>query len=260
LTFFVLEGQAQSENKEPLFTVDGDSTYTSEFIRVYNKNLDLVQDESQKNVDEYLNMFINYKLKIKEAKSLGLDKKPSYIRELASYKQQLAQSFITDNQVTEALVEEAYNRILNEVEASHILVRLEQNAGVQDTMEAYRVILKLRDRAVKEGFEIVRKEVHNAQTIFGEDLGYFTAFKMVYPFESAAYKTNIGDISQPFRTQFGYHIVYVKNKRKSKGERTVAHIMVVDKNEDSVANSDNRIQEIYKKLNQGEDFEVLAKQ
>src|SRR5690606_32541157 len=93
-----------------------------------------------------------------------------------------------------------------------------------------------------------------------EDLGYFTAFKMVYPFESATYKTNVGDISQPFRTQFGYHIVYVKNKRKSKGERTVAHIMVVDKNEDSVANSDNRIQEIYKKLNQGEDFEALAKQ
>ncbi len=261
LTLFLLEGQAQSKNKELLFSVDGDSIYTSEFIRVYNKNLDLVQDESQKDIDEYLNMFINYKLKLKEAKSLGFDKKPSYNRELTSYKQQLAQNFVTDTKVTEALVEEAYNRVSNEVKASHILVRVDQNASPQDTLEAYNTILKFRDRALKEGFETLRKEVHNGQTVFGEDLGYFSGFKMVYPFETAAYNTNIGEISQPFRTQFGYHIVYVLDKRKSRGERTVAHIMVVDKKGDSIANSSEiRIQEIYKKLNQGEDFEALAKQ
>jgi len=260
LTLFLLQVQAQLKSKDVLFTVDGDSTYTSEFIRVYNKNLDLVQDESQKDVDAYLNMFINYKLKLKEAKSLGFDKKPSYIRELSTYKKQLAENFITDNQVTEALVQEAYDRILNEVKASHILVMTAQNASSQDTVEAYNAILKFRDRAVKEGFETVRKEVHNGQTIFGEDLGYFSGFKMVYPFESAAYNTNLGEISQPFRTQFGYHIVYVKDKRKSRGERTVAHIMVVDKKADSIINSEIRIQEIYKKLNQGEDFESLAKQ
>src|SRR4051794_11162775 len=92
LALVLLKGQAQSENKDLLFTVDSDSTFTTEFVRVYNKNLDLVQDESQKDIDEYLNMFINYKIKLKEAKSLGLDKKPSYTRELGSYKQQLAQS------------------------------------------------------------------------------------------------------------------------------------------------------------------------
>ncbi|PKQ46489.1 peptidylprolyl isomerase [Confluentibacter flavum] len=261
LTLFLLEGQAQSKSKDVLFTVSGDSIYTSEFIRVYNKNLNLVQDESQKDVDEYLNMFINYKLKLKEAKSLGFDKKPSYIRELGTYRQQLAQNFVTDSNVTDALVEEAYDRVLNEVEASHILVRVDQNASVQDTLDAYNAILKFRDSAIKEGFETVRKEAHNGQTVFGEDLGYFSGFKMVYPFETAAYNTKVGEISQPFRTQFGYHIVYVKNKRKSRGERTVAHIMVVDKNGDSIAaNSEIRIQDIYKKLNQGEDFEALAKQ
>ncbi|WP_100609939.1 peptidylprolyl isomerase [Confluentibacter lentus] len=261
LTLFLLEGQAQSKSKDVLFTVDKDTIYISEFIRVYNKNLDLVQDESQKDVDAYLNMFINYKLKLKEAKSLGFDKKPSYIRELATYKQQLAQNFITDSKVTDALVEEAYDRVLNEVEASHILIRVDQNANPQDTLDAYNAVLKFRERALKEGFETVRKEVHNGQTIFGEDLGYFSGFKMVYPFETVAYNTNIGEISQPFRTQFGYHIVYVKNKRKSRGELTVAHIMVVDKKGDSIAgNSEIRIQDIYKKLNQGEDFEALAKQ
>lgn len=249
--------QAQSKHKDLLFTVDEDSIYTTEFIRVYNKNLDLVQDESQKDVDAYLNMFINYKLKIKEAKSLQLDKKPSYTRELANYRKQLAQSFITDHQVTEAMVEEAYERTLNEVEASHILILLDQNAGVQDTHEVYNTLLKLRKRAIEEGFETVRKEVHNGQTIFGEDLGYFKAFKMVYPFENAAYKTPVGEISQPFRTQFGYHIVYVKNKRTSQGERTVAHIMVVDNKEEAL---EAKVWDIYKKIDEGANFESLAKQ
>ncbi|MBU3821382.1 peptidylprolyl isomerase [Flavobacteriaceae bacterium XHP0103] len=261
LVLLVAKVQAQSNNEEVLFSVEGNPTYMSEFIRVYNKNLNLVQDESQKDVDAYLDMFVSYKLKLEEAKSLGYDKKTSYIRELSSYKQQLAQNFLTDNKVTESLVEEAYNRVLNEVKAEHILVRIDESANPQDTLQAYNAILEFRQRALNEGFETVRKDVHNGQTIFGEDLGYFSGFKMVYPFETAAYNTAIGAVSQPFRTQFGYHIVHVSDKRKARGEVTVAHIMMVDKPEDqTVNNAETRIQEIYKKLNQGEDFEALAKQ
>ena len=103
----------QSNKKEVLFKVDGDPVYVSEFLRVYNKNLDLVQDESQKDIDEYLTLFTNYKLKLKEAKTLGFQEKPSYIRELATYKKQLAKNFITDNKVTDELVLEAYSTPLN---------------------------------------------------------------------------------------------------------------------------------------------------
>ena len=221
--------QSQSNSKDVLFTIDDEPVYASEFIRVYNKNLDLVQDESQKNIDEYLTLFTNYKLKLKEAESLGLQNKTSYKRELDSYKKQLAQNFVTDTTITESLVKEAYDRILNEVKVSHILVRLPENASPQDTLVAYNNIMKLRDRAINEGFDKVRKEVHNGQTIFGEDLGYFSAFRMVYPFESAAYNTKVGEISKPFRTRFGYHILKVYDKRKSRGEVTVAHIMVANK-------------------------------
>ena len=261
--FFLLflKLNAQIVKNQILFTVADDSITVAEFLRVYNKNLDLVQDESQKDVDEYLNLFTNYKLKLKEAKALGLADKPSYIRELSNYRQQLAKNFLTDNKVTSHLIEEAYERVANEVKASHILIRVAENASPEDSLVAYNDIVKLRERTVKEGFEKVMKEVHNGQTIYGEELGYFSGFKMVYPFESAAYKTNVGDISQPFRTQFGYHIVHVTDKRESRGERTVAHIMVVDKKGDTIANSsETRIQEIYKKLQQGEDFEALAKQ
>ena len=260
-SIFITNVNGQSANKDILFKVDGEPVYVSEFLRVYNKNLDLVQDESQKDVDEYLSLFTNYKLKLKEAKALELQEKPTYIRELDSYKKQLAKSFITDAKVTDALVEEAYERISNDVKASHILIKIPENANPNDTLTAYNSILNLRNRALKEGFDKVRQEVHNGQTVYGEDLGYFSGFRMVYPFENAAFNTKVGDISQPFRTRFGYHIVYVQDKRKSRGERTVAHIMVVEKPGDSLAEKpEDRIQDIYKKLKQGEDFEALAKQ
>lgn len=252
---------AQNTNDDVLFVVDDESVYASEFLRVYNKNLDLVQDESQKDVDEYLKLFTNYKLKLKEARVLGFDKKPAYLRELKNYKKQLAKNFLTDTKVTDALVKEAYERISNDVKASHILIKVSENASPQDTLVAYNNIVRLRNRALHEGFEKVRTNVHNGKSVFGEDLGYFSGFKMVYKFESVAFNTPEGEISKPFRTQFGYHIINVIEKRKSRGERTVAHIMVVDKKEDTIANNaEIRINEIYKKLNQGEDFESLAKQ
>ena len=258
-TMLIVKGQ--STDKDVLFTVSEEPVYASEFLRVYKKNLDLVQDESQKDIDEYLKLFTNYKLKLKEARSLDLHEKPSYIRELTNYKKQLAKNYITDSKVTDELVKEAYERISYEVNANHILIKINENANPQDTLVAYNKIAKLRERALKEGFEIVREEVHNGQTVFGEKLGYFGGFKMVYKFESAAFNTQVDSISKPFRTRFGYHIVNVLDKRKSRGERTVAHIMVVENKQDTLAEKPEvRIQDIYKKLNQGEAFEALAKQ
>jgi len=261
LTCYMLNVKGQSVNRDVLFTVDNEPVYASEFLRVYNKNLDLVQDESQKDVDEYLKLFTNYKLKLKEARSLELHEKSSYKRELSSYKKQLAKNYITDSKVTDELVKEAYERMSYELNANHILIKVDENASPQDSLAAYSKITKLRDRALKEGFEKVRAEVHNGQTVYGEKLGYFAGFKMVYKFESVAYNTNVGDVSKPFRTRFGYHIVNVLDKRESRGERTVAHIMVVENKSDSLAEKPEvRIQDIYKKLSQGEAFESLAKQ
>ncbi len=260
--FISLNCIAQLKTNDVLFTVDDETVFASEFIRVYNKNLDLVKDESQKDIDNYLDLFVDYKLKLQEAKKIGLDKKANYLRELANYRKQLAKNYLTDTKVTEELISEAYDRTANEVNASHVLIRLMDNAPAEDTLKAYNEILKLRDRVLNEGFETVKKDVHNGQTIFAEDLGYFSGFKMVYDFESVAYNTPVGELSQPFRTRFGYHIVKVFDKRKSKGEVEVAHIMM-SKNQKSKEISqqpEQRINDIYSKLQQGENFESLAKQ
>ncbi|MEO6348964.1 MAG: peptidylprolyl isomerase [Aquaticitalea sp.] len=249
---------AQKQTDDILFTVDGDPIYSTEILRVYNKNLDLVKDESQKDVDAYLKLFINYQLKVKEAKRLGLDTIPTYKREFENYKKQLSKNYLSDSNVTEALIKEAYDRSRQEVKASHILIRMDENE--KDTLKVYNQLLDLRQRVLKEGFDKVKSEVHNGTTIFAEDLGYFSAFKMVYEFENAAYNTKIGEVSMPFRTSFGYHIVKVDDKRPSSGEVTVAHIMVSNKQADSLLDPEVRINEIYKKLNQGENFESLARQ
>ncbi len=261
--FFSVSISAQINENDVLFTVNDDNVMASEFLRVYNKNLDLVKDESQKDIDNYLELFIDYKLKLQEAKKLGFNEKPEYLRELSNYRKQLAKNFLTDSQVTEDLVREAYDRVSYEVNAGHVLVRLPEDAPPADTLKAYNEILKLREQVLNEGFETVKKKVHNGQTIFAEDLGYFSGFRMVYPFESAAFNTPVGELSQPFRTRFGYHIVKIFDKRKSKGEVEVAHILVSkqQKTTDSLQkNPEQRIKDIYAKLNQGENFESLAKQ
>ncbi len=258
MLFVTVFSFAQKQSDDVLFTVDGDPVKSSEFIRVYNKNLDLVKDESQKDVDAYLKLFVNYKLKIKEARRLGYDTIPSYLREFESYKKQLSKNYLSDSNVTEALVKEAYDRSTQDIKASHILVILDENE--KDTLQTYNQLMDLRERVKKEGFENVKNDVHNGKTVFAEDLGYFSAFKMVYEFENAAYTTKVGDISKPFRTRFGYHIVKVDDKRPSRGEVTVAHIMISNNQSDSLLNPETRINEIYKKLNQGENFESLAKQ
>ena len=256
--FISVVGNAQINNDEVLFSVENTPITISEFKRVYNKNLDLVKDESQKDIDNYLQLYINYQLKLKEAKRLKLDEDASYKREFESYKKQLLKNYSSDAEVTDELVREAYDRTAFDIDASHILVRIDPSE--RDTTLAYNKIKTFRERALTEGFENVRALVHDGQTIYGEQLGYFSAFKMVYEFESVAYNTKVGEVSQPFRTQFGYHIVNVKDKRASRGEVTVAHIMVSLNKTDNSVDPEVRINEIYKKLNQGESFEALAKQ
>lgn len=260
LMFVSFNGYSQQDDAV-LFTVDKDPVTVSEFVRVYKKNLELVQDQSQKDVDAYLKLFINYKLKLKEAYAKQLDTNPKYKRELANYKRQLVKNYVNDNKVTDALLKEAYNRSLEEVKAKHILVRLDEQATPEDTLKVYNQLLDFKRQLKAEGFNAMKKKLHNGKSIFVEDLGYFKAFKMVYSFENAAYNTPVGEISDPFKTQFGYHIVEVLDKRKSDGEREVAHIMITDKTDDStLGNAEQRIQDIYSKLKQGESFESLAKQ
>ncbi|MBS1533889.1 MAG: peptidylprolyl isomerase [Bacteroidetes bacterium] len=257
---------AQTVKKEVLFTIDDKPFYTDEFVRVYNKNLDLVKDESQKDLTQYLELFIGYKLKISKANKLGLQNGDSYKNELASYRTQLSKNYLSDSKVTKELVDEGYKRSQKEIKASHILIMVDENAAPADTLAAYNKIMEIRKRALN-GEDFGKLAQENSQDPSAKenkgDLGYFSAFRMVYAFESAAFKTPVGKISNPVRTRFGYHIIKVDDVRDNRGEVTVAHIMLLNPKDDTPeerAKVKKNIDDIYQKLQQGESFESLAKQ
>ncbi len=252
--------------KDVLFTVNDKPYYTDEFVRVYKKNLDLVKDDSQKDLNNYLDLFIGYKLKVNKANKLGLQDNKKYQGELKSYRTQLAKNYLTDSKVTTELIEEAYNRSLKEIKASHILFMADENAAPADTLKAYNKALAVYKRAsAGEDFAKLAAETSedpSAKENQG-DLGYFTVFRMVYPFESAAYNTPKGQVSKPVRTRFGYHVIKVTDERQNRGEVTVAHIMIMKPKADNAAEAakaKTKVNDIYKKLKQGEDFSALAKQ
>jgi len=266
LLSFISHSTYSQQDKEVLFTINDKPFYTDEFKRIYTKNLDLVKDESQKDLENYLNLFVGYKLKVVKANKLGLQNNISYINELKSYRTQLAKDYLTDSKVTQELIDEAFLRMQSEVKASHILINVAENASPEDTLAAYNKIVSLRKKIVNgEDFNTMAhsfSEDPSAKENKG-NLGYFSAFRMVYPFETAAFTTKKGNVSKPIRTRFGYHLIFVHDSRANRGEITVAHIMLLNPETNDVVAKEkakNTIQEIYTKLQQGEKFEDLAKQ
>lgn len=243
---------AQFNETDILFSVNNEPVLAGEFVRVYNKNIDLVEDESQKDIDNYLELYINYKLKLSDAYSRELHKNENYIKELKKYTKQLESTFLTDNVTQEKLLLEAYERTKYEVNISHVLIRMEEDDN--DTIEVYNKILSLRKPLLKNHIDSLIKNHNNGKDLIVEDLGYFSAFKMIYKFENVAYNTNVGEVSMPFRTQFGYHILKVNDKRNSLGEINVGHIMAY-KNKPG---SKEKIYGLYDSIEKGSNFESLA--
>ncbi len=260
------QGTSANDKKEVLFTIDDKPYYTDEFVRVYNKNLDLVKDDSQKDLDNYLDLFIGYKLKVNKANKLGLQDGKKYQGELKTYRTQLSKNYLTDTKVTKALIDEAYQRSQKEIGASHILFLADENASPADTLKAYNKAMDVRKKALAgEDFGKLAaqySEDPSAKENNG-DLGYFSVFRMVYPFETGAYNTPKGQISPPIRSRFGYHLIKVNDIRANRGDITAAHIMInkpKKENAEEAAKAKTTINEIYQKLQQGEDFAALAKQ
>ncbi|EAQ40395.1 peptidylprolyl isomerase [Dokdonia sp. MED134] len=247
--------------QEVLLKVNNDEVTTADFVRVYEKNLALINDTEENSPEQYLDLFIDYKLKVQEAYRKGLHNKASYKKEIASYRTQLGKDYLNDVQVTDKLVEEAYNRTKNELRARHILVRVRPDALPKDTLAAFNKLLEARKRIVAgEDFAFIASKYSEDPSAKqnGGDLGWFKAFKMVYPFENAAYTTKVNEVSQPFRTSFGYHIVQPTASRIAQGSVQVAHIMIALKQKDSSIIAEEKIKEVRALLAKGAAFETLA--
>ena len=248
-----------------ILTINGNKVYKSEFEQIYWKNKK-EKLATKEDLDEYIDLFINFKLKVLAAEKLGLDTMNKFINELNGYKIQLEKPYLIDTAINEALIKEAYFRTINEIEASHIMIKVSPTSSPLDTLKAWRTI------------DSISKALANTKSSFGElaeelshcpsgkmdkgNLGYFNAFKMVYPFENAAYNTAIGKVSPIVRTRFGYHLVKPHNLRKAKGRVKAAHIMIVcdSKKQSDCNNAKEKIDAIYSSIINGGSFEEIAKE
>ena len=245
-------------------TVNGEAVSLSDFEHIYKKN-NKEAVITKEDLDEYMNLFINFKLKVTEAEALGMDEDPEFIRELSGYRKQLARPYLVDTELLDEIVLEAYNRQQEEIRARHILVTVSPNAAPADTLRAWNRINRLRNRVLNgDDFETVARAKDGSDDPSavknGGDLGWFTAFSMVFAFEEAAYNTPVGELSGIVRTRFGYHFLEVTGRRPAMGEIHVAHIMIKVSNIENKAlihRGKEEIDAVYQLLENGESFESL---
>ena len=247
-------------SQDVLLEIEDDRISLEEFKHIFNKNNDNEKIDKEY-LDEYIELFINFKLKVKEAKSLGFDTVKTFIDELEGYRKQLARPYLRDDNFNDELFDEALDRIQYDINADHILI----NINDENNDEALNKIKEIRKQILSGNISF-----GDAAVKFSDDksaienkgnLGYFTAFMMVYDFETAAYNTAVGDISEPVKTKYGYHLLKINDIRKAVGERKVAHIMFkTGKNAkpDKIKDAKNKILETYNLLKNGDKFAEVA--
>jgi peptidyl-prolyl cis-trans isomerase SurA len=267
LTVFSFSQTSQKQTKDKstvLFAVNKKTVSVDEFIYLYKKNhQDPQKDFTPEKINEYLELFINFKLKVEEAKARGLDTTAAFWKEFNGYKDELRKPYLPDAKILDSLVRLTYNRMQEEINASHILVTLKPEASPTDSLKAFNKIQGLRKRILDgEDFGAVAAESSDdpsAKMNHG-NLGYFTAMQMVYPFESAAYATAKGNVSHPVRTRFGYHILKVLDRRPARGEVEVSHIMIRTGNTKDNDQVKNAIFNIHDQLQAGMNWNELCLQ
>lgn len=260
LLLLLLTLNLNSFSQEVLLDIEDEKITLDEFSHIFNKNNDNEKIDKEY-LDEYIELFINFKLKVKEAKNLGFDTVSTFIDELNGYRKQLAKPYLRDDNFNDDLFDEALDRIQYDINASHILI----NINEENNDEALNKINDIRRDIINGNISFEESAIKYSDDKSAVEnkgnLGYFTAFMMVYDFETAAYTTDINDISKPVKTKYGYHIIKVNDKRKAVGERKVAHIMFkTGKNAkpDKILDAQNKINKTYELLKNGDRFAEVA--
>ena len=272
-------GNLNAQNKSDILVKIGNKDITTgEFLNTYSKNNN-INTATENDLRDYLDLFINFKMKVMEGEEMQMDTSRQFKLELQSYKKQSSQQYLVDKEVTEALVNEAISRAKVNVRASHILVNCPEKATGKDTVAAYNKAISLRneilsgkitfaDAAFRSSDDPSARDMVNPQNgrlHYGNkgDLGYFTVFDLIYPFETAAYNTKVGDISMPVRTRFGYHLIYVTDRIDAVQEITIAQIFVADtlaRLGQQSAETAKKLKDIQNALAAGTSFEEAVKQ
>lgn len=265
---------AQSET---LMTINGKPVSAEEFLYIYEKN-NQAGAMDPKSMDEYLEMFINFKLKVAEAESQGIDTTAAFKKELKGYRAQATPKYLQDDQAIDSLVRLSWRHMSKDRRAAHIAIQCPASASAGATDSALAKIKEARERVTlgrqvmkgkgkkakpvrekPEAFDAVAREISTDPQVQnnGGELGWITPFRYVYPLEEAVYNTPVGEVSEVFRTQYGFHIVLIEEERDHK-EVKAAHIMKMVPADSLDAEKKAQIEEIAKKVTK-DNFAEVAK-
>lgn len=255
----------QPEDKEPsaavpLMTIGNEEVFADEFLHILSKNRAFQEKEAimdQAIFEENFELFVNFKLKVKEAENRGLDQTEEFEREFSMFKEDLIRPFLIKNSLQEGELMKAYNRMQEIVKASHILLQFPANASREDTIAVFRMAQKLKTQS-EEGADFNELALEYSDDPSAQEnkgsLGYFTALQMVHQFEDAAFGIEVGEISEPILTNYGYHIIKLEDRKPNPGEIRVSHILVRSQSGDPVAEERalRRVGDIYTELQKEE--------
>ncbi|MEE4116297.1 MAG: peptidylprolyl isomerase [Marinilabiliaceae bacterium] len=253
---------AQDWKEEVLLTVNDSRVSAGEFMWVYRKNN---SNTNKSTVDEYLELYTLFKLKVEQAKEEAYHQTESFSRELEGYRKQLAKNYLTDQGIKEELLKNAYERSKEEINVYHILVKCPADAIPSDTIMAYDKAKNIRERIrLGEPFvSVARGASDDPSAMFnGGNLGYLTVFQTPIVFEDAIYSMKPGELSRPVRTSEGYHIIKVQDRRPESGSVKVAHIMKATPpgaSKEIINETKSEIDSIYSLLLGGGSFSELAR-
>ncbi|TVP45716.1 MAG: peptidylprolyl isomerase [Mongoliibacter sp.] len=256
----VIKEESQEEKRQALLSIEGEEIYPEEFLYLLSKNREFQNNDeklSQAEFEENFDLFVNYKLKVKEAEKIGLDTLEDFRKEFDMFKQDLIKPYLIQNSLQEGELQKAYSRMNETIKASHILLQFPANASRDDSVAVFRMALKLKEDAEKGAdFNQLAQEHSDDPSVKdnGGSLGYFTALQMVYQFEDAAYALNVGEISDPVLTNFGYHIIKMEDRKPNPGEIRVSHILLRNQQGDPVSEERilRKIGDIYTELQKPE--------
>ncbi|MCP4439178.1 MAG: peptidyl-prolyl cis-trans isomerase [Aureispira sp.] len=250
---------AQAQDDDPvLFKVKDKEVRVSEFTYIYTKTNGSKADFSEKSLKEYLDLYVDFKLQVAKGVDMKLHESPEVIREQNQYKSQLSTTYLTDREITEKLVKEAYERGKEDRRFSHILIAVPKNASEEEKRDAYKRAQNVKSQVTAENFPELTKQFSDDRYSkdVGGDLGYFTALQLPYDLETAVYNTKKGAVSNIVSSKFGYHIVKVTDVRDAFGQRQIAHILIRPK---KVKDPKTLIDSLHGALKNGAKFEEVVK-
>ncbi|MCY7410460.1 MAG: peptidylprolyl isomerase [Chitinophagales bacterium] len=262
LLFFSANAQTPTNNST-LFTIGNEKVSADEFVKVYQKtNVSGEADFSEKSLRDYLELYVNFRLKVKQAKDMKMDTTAAVINEFKTYRSKLTPSYMFDT----SLLREGYKRMQTELHVEHILVKMDPNASPADTMKAYKRIMNYSKMLSSKKADFNQLATDSSGDPSAKenkgDLGWISAMQVIYPFEKAAYNLKPGVMSKPVRTNFGYHLIRVIESRPSQGMATVSHIFIklpAKATDEDMAKAKAKIDSIYGLLKGGANWDDLAK-